>query len=480
MGTVRTQVVKFIRKGEPGEPGADAPVISVEPAVIVHKKSAGAGARYAVSVTVTAGGRRVRYNTSGSTDGFSCTPFKEALPEGLTWGWTTSGSYEFWHVLTVAAGAEVSAQLTFTVSYGGADYSRTVTVRTVADGDKGDPGDRGGRGAVMRGPQLWSDVADGYVFQAGGDGEQWLDVVRHGENYYTCKTTHRKTSANYPGGTNDRNGGLWQLGDKIDLVATKILLAAYALVENLGVTAVEMKDSAGSVVFEAKDGNVTCRTGTFENVTVSGTLKGVSGSFRTLNCVDDSGKVVGQIAFGADGRMWINDGDLFHQGTRDGRGLRLYASNIWCRGDFGSGGRNVLEVDGSYGVYRTKGVENGGVYAEFTKKTDSDGLEFYELEMYGQDGDASAFPVDTVVFRITAASVFRYRLLLGESQRVLLINANDQQNNAQIYVNGRLWTLNGGEMREVCQMRTLQYPQKAAGVLGAGLFLGAAFDNNFN
>lgn len=123
--------------------------------------------------------------------------------------------------------------------------SRTQVVKFIR---KGDPGDKGEQGATLRGPQAWSDCAVGYAFQAGKVGEQWIDVVLYNNNYYTCKKSHTKTASNYPGSTTDRNNGYWQLGDKIQLVATKILLAAYALVENLGATAIEMKDSSGNVV----------------------------------------------------------------------------------------------------------------------------------------------------------------------------------------------------------------------------------------
>lgn len=149
---------------------------------------------------------------------------------------------------------------------------------------KGDTGDKGERGPALRGPQAWSDCATGYAFQAGKEGEQWKDVVMYNNNYYACIKSHAKTASNYPGSTTDRNNGYWQLGDKIELVATKLLLAAYALVENLGVEAIEMKDSSGNVVFKAKDGTVTCKTGTFNNITVqSGNIAGfkVSGNGLT-------------------------------------------------------------------------------------------------------------------------------------------------------------------------------------------------------
>lgn len=136
---------------------------------------------------------------------------------------------------------------------------------------------KGERGPALRGPQAWSDCLNGYSFQAGGDNEEWKDVVLYNSKYYSCIKSHAKTSTNYPESTEDTNNGYWKLGDNIELVATKILLATYALVKNLGVEAIDMKDSAGNVIFQAKDGNVVCNSGTFNNITVKGnsTLEGI-------------------------------------------------------------------------------------------------------------------------------------------------------------------------------------------------------------
>lgn len=155
--------------------------------------------------------------------------------------------------------------------------SRTQVVKFIR---KGDTGDKGERGPALRGPQAWSDCATGYAFQAGNTGEEWKDVVLYNGNYYSCKKSHTKTASNYPGSTTANANGYWQLGDAIELVATKILLATYALVENLGVETIDMRDASGNILFQAKDGNVTCKTGTFDGIKVS-------------NATIESGKIAG-------------------------------------------------------------------------------------------------------------------------------------------------------------------------------------------
>jgi len=151
---------------------------------------------------------------------------------------------------------------------------------TGAKGDKGDTGATGDRGPVMRGPQLWASVETGYSFESGAEGESWKDVVVYNGNYYYCKASHTKTETNYPGSST--GDYLWQLGDKVGLVATDLLIASDALVENLTANYLTMKNSAGETVFEAKDGEVTCKTGTFENVTVSGEVNAGSGRIGGL------------------------------------------------------------------------------------------------------------------------------------------------------------------------------------------------------
>lgn len=355
--------------------------------------------------------------------------------------------------------------------------TRTQVVKFIRKGDKGDKGEQG---AVLRGPQAWSDCAVDFAFKAGGTGDAWKDVVLYNGNYYSCVKSHTKTSSNYPGSSTDQANGYWQLGDKIELVATKILLATYALVQNLGVEAIDMRDGDGNILLQAKDGNVTCKTGTFENVVISGTLKGVSGSFKSMDCVDNNGNKVGGISFGSDGKMWF-DGDLYHQGynSTEGRSHRFYAADFWCRGQFGAAERNVLVVNGSYGYYYTKGISGTGTYVSFTSSTDSSDNTYYTLPAYGLDGDYAGFPVDIIVFKITSSTVYNYLLSMSNSQRLLLVNANDDQSNVKFYQNGSLVTLIGGGMREVCKLYTFQYPQVASNVLGAGIFLGAVNDNTW-
>lgn len=298
----------------------------------------------------------------------------------------------------------------------------------------GQDGAKGERGAVMRGPQAWSDCAVGYNFQSGADGEEFKDVVMYGNNYYSCVKSHTKTASNNPTSTTDTNNGYWKLADKFEMVATKILLAQYALVKNLGVEAIDMKDSAGNIIFQAKDGNVICNSGTFNSIKVtgnsefSGTMKGVSGSFKSLNCVDSNGNIVGNITFGSDGRMWF-DGDMYSQGYNDKqkRSNRFYTSDVWCRGMFGHYAKTMAVVKGGYMNVYTKGTEQSGVYVSLKTGKTTNNKTFYYIPLYSPgDGDASGMPIDVVVFNTTSDNYYAFSGM-GNGKEWRVINGNDKQ-----------------------------------------------------
>ena len=302
-------------------------------------------------------------------------------------------------------------------------------------GEPGKDGSKGERGPALRGPQAWSDCAVGYVFQSGASGEEYKDVVLYGNNYYSCIKQHAKTASNYPGSATDTNSGLWKLADKLEMVATKILLAQYALVKNLGVETIDMKDANGNIIFQAKDGNVTCNSGTFNNIKVtgnsefSGTMKAVSGSFKSLNCVDDSGKVVGNIAFGSDGRMWF-DGDMYSQGYRSDkkRSNRFYASDILCRGMFGHREKITAVVKGSYMYVYSKGGDQSGTYVSLKTGKTSDNKTFYYIPLFSPSDadDLSGLPIDVVVFNTSLDYYYAFSgMNNGKEWRV--INGNDKQ-----------------------------------------------------
>lgn len=363
----------------------------------------------------------------------------------------------------------------------------TISAQSLYYIASGENGDKGDRGPALRGPQAWSDCTVGYTFQSGANGEEFKDVVMYGNNYYSCIKSHTKTASNNPTSTTDTNNGYWKLADKFEIIATKILLAQYALVKNLGVEAIDMKDSAGNIIFQAKDGNVTCNSGTFNNIKVtgnsefSGTMKAVSGSFKSLNCVDDKNKVVGNIAFGSDGRMWF-DGDMYSQGYRSDkeRRNRFYASDILCRGMFGHREKITAVVKGSYMYVYSKGADQSGTYVSLKTGKTSDNKTFYYIPLFSPSNtdDLSGMPIDIVVFNTSSDYYYAFSGM-GNGKEWRVINGNDKQTVHFCDIGG--WHSLGGGASVNCIYVNPEWlnPVPGASGIGRGVFWSGETDLNW-
>ena len=169
--------------------------------------------------------------------------------------------------------------LTIPVTADGKTYIKQFSWSLSLKGDKGDKGDdgaKGDRGPALRGPQKWDDVADGFAFESGAEGEDFLDVVmteslKPGSttekqlNFFVCIQSHPKSATIRPDAAGSQ---YWKPMSTIEFVATKILLAQYAVIKNLGVESLEMKDADGNVIAYIHDGNVLFNKGTFSNVKI--------------------------------------------------------------------------------------------------------------------------------------------------------------------------------------------------------------------
>ena len=212
--------------------------------------------------------------------------------------------------------------------------------------------------------------------------------------------------------------------------------------------------------------------------TFSGKVKGVVGSFKTLLCVNDQGEEVGSISFGRDGKMWF-EGDLHLQGYNQSlnRGYRLYASDIWCRGSFGTRNSNTLIVSGSYGYFFPNGLDDEKkVYVSF-QSGQNKGVTYYNIPLYGKDGDTAGFPVDLLIFNATTR--FNYCLIGAKGKTIKIANANDKLSQ-YIYVHGSLEEIRGGAVTSCTNIGyENMIPIQDASVLGAGWLLEAIRDNNW-
>lgn len=224
-------------------------------------------------------------------------------------------------------------------------------------------------------------------------------------------------------------------------------------------------------------GSVWCQNGTF-----SGTVTGVHGSFKTLDCVDSNGNVVGNIQFGSDGRMWFS-GDMYHQGydSAKKRGYRFYAADIWCRGMFGHRQKTMALVFGTHMRIYTKDADNTedtGVYVALESGMVS-GRRYYKIPLYGfaKYGDASGMAIDMVV--INCSSDFYYVFEgMGNGKEWRVINGNDRQTIHFADIGG--WhELYGGESLS-CAYVNPKFLNPKPTSLGAGVFWSGEFDLNWS
>lgn len=283
---------------------------------------------------------------------------------------------------------------------------------------------------------------------------------------------------------NDYNTAVtWYLneGTVFDLSGYEDPVTYINLTEDLAKIKAKRIELEGLVTVNSKfkilqDGTIEAVDGKF-----SGTLSGVTGSFKSLNCVNSEGKTVGGISFGSDGKMWFS-GDMYHQGwdyTKN-RNYRLYSTNIWCRGNFGASSRNTLVVLGSYGYFYVNGLntETGKVYVSLVSAQSSNNETYYIIPLYGTSGDAAGFPVDLVIIR--TAGTYRYLLSGDKSQRVTVVNAHDQNNNIYIYSNGGKVQWHGGEIADCRNIEDFMTPVPATNLLGRGWIVGAFRDSNWS
>ena len=262
-------------KGEDGQDGVNIGLVGSPLAINASEINAGmTGMRtWTARVRVYQGAKRIAV-TGITLDNSYSNVVTASVDGGEGVVAFTANSANWAAALLYAFAFSANGGIPFTVAYtdkGGTERTAdgVVGVSCVQNGANGEKGERG---PALRGPQDWEKLPVGYSFQAGKDGDEWKDVVVYKGNYASCIKGHTKTSTNYPGSTDDSNNGYWSVTNKWEIVATNILLTSYALIKNLGVEVIDMKDSDGNILFQAKDGKVVCKTGTFENVSVNGII----------------------------------------------------------------------------------------------------------------------------------------------------------------------------------------------------------------
>lgn len=374
------------------------------------------------------------------------------------------------------------------------NYVAEKGIGVVKDGINAEPGQPG---AFPRDRGEWEANAQPYVWNA-----DYRDKVIYPINgvYYNflVKTYGASVTAAPTSADGDSN---WEAMSKFNNIATDTMFAdnanigGFAYARYQGENAGIMKSQNGALEIDGKygkikckdaeiEGKVTAKSGSFTGIIhatdgdFSGELIGVTGSFKELTCMDGD-KVVAQITFDPSGRLWFN-GDIYHQGTKDGRSLRFYTSDVWCRGAFGARSRTVAKVNGPLIDFYINGVYSAPRRANMQLMTAADKVtQYYIIPCQGGSdlvSDAAGMPIDTIVF--VSGNEANYVLDMVETQRVHIVNADNIKKGVNIFSNGKRKLIAGGLICDAVNMASFLYPSPETSVLGRGTLITG--DNDWN
>lgn len=253
---------------------------------------------------------------------------------------------------------------------------------------------------------------------------------------------------------------------------------------------------------------------TFQNITVTGdstfegTLKGTSGSFTSLDCLDGTNKV-GGITFGTMGNKgymaFTGDFGMLGETTGDIRKRfhNFYATNIYCNSQFGHKSRVCAVVkDDEMFVYNDGHIENGiRIGLTFNHIViNGRNINYYRIPMYSpgfggesgeildidnlkaQKGSQTYFdelpvgvPIDVIIFNGTKNFCYEF-FGMGYGKQWTVINGNDSQA-VYIFDHRELRKFEGGYVFEYMYVNPHWLtPEKSNDNLGAGVFYTAGID----
>ena len=259
---------------------------------------------------------------------------------------------------------------------------------------------------------------------------------------------------------------------------------------------------------------IDAKGATFQNITVTGdstfegTLKGTSGSFTSLDCLDGTNKV-GGIKFGTMGNKgymaFTGDFGMLGETTGDIRKRfhNFYATNIYCNSQFGHKSRVCAVVkDDEMFVYNDGHIENGIRIGLTFNHININGrnINYYRIPMYSpgfggesgeildidnlkaQKGSQTYFdelpvgvPIDVIIFNGTKNFCYEF-FGMGYGKQWTVINGNDSQA-VYIFDHRELRKFEGGYVFEYMYVNPHWLtPEKSNDNLGAGVFYTAGID----
>lgn len=276
-------------------------------------------------------------------------------------------------------------------------------------------------------------------------------------------------------------------------------------------------DAKAIVAKGIKAQTIDAEGATFQNITVTGKSKfggeliGTSGSFTSLDCLDNSGYKVGGIKFGTLGNKsymaFTGDFGMWGETTGDIRKRfpNFYATNVYCNSQFGHKSRVCAVIrDEEMFVYNDGHIDSNGIRIMLTfglKEINGRKINYYKIPMYSpgfggesgtvmdidnpkaQKGSQTFFdelpvgvPIDVVIFNCTRDSVYDF-IGIGYGKQWTVINGNDNVSVA-LCRHGGTFRLEGGMNLTCCYVnpKWLSPETVQNNTPGAGVFISSVYD----
>lgn len=342
--------------------------------------------------------------------------------------------------------------------------------------------------------------------------KQFETSLKVGDKSISAVVTDLRTGLKRVGFTlNGENSTFDIVADTFKVVTTTGKVPFFTDGEKLNAYFIDAKEIVAKGI---KAQTIDAKGATFQNITVTGdstfegTLKGTSGSFTSLDCLDGTNKV-GGIRFGTMGKKgymaFTGDFGMLGETTGDIRKRfhNFYATNIYCNSQFGHKSRVCAVVkDDEMFVYNDGHIENGIRIGLTFNHIIINGrnINYYRIPMYSpgfggesgeildidnpkaQKGSQTYFdelpvgvPIDVIIFNGTKNFCYEF-FGMGYGKQWTVINGNDSQA-VYIFDHRELRKFEGGYVFEYMYVNPHWLtPEKSNDNLGAGVFYTAGID----
>jgi hypothetical protein len=407
-----------------------------------------------------------------------------------------------------------------TITYSDGTSTSTSPVISGVYGDGGKDGSNGYNGCIIRAYQNGITVGQTYHNDQNDSsitGTRYLDIVliadssmTSGYAAYQCILTYTATATNDYSNTTYWN----KLAENFSSAFFNYIIAKNAYLKLLSSAQIVVFDADGNEtggmqgdptipIFWAGATKANAASAPFR-VLADGTvvglkMQGLKGSFQSLAALDSGGNEAGNLSFGDFG-LTFNNLDLAQQGTKNGRSLRFYMANVWCRQSFGTPSENTVRIQNGVATFYPDGLSNMSFYVKvYLPTTTYDGNTYYEIPLYpgaiydssdtskliscgggATISDLAGLSINTVLFDNSAASIY-YWLLGWVGQKADLINVNNNYRVIFAIAGVENSTIDGGKCVKVFNAANLLTPTRNNSTPGDSSWLIVGyFDNNWS